>query len=327
MDISQKIIFSAPYQADVLQHPIPQLAANQIRIKTLYSLISPGTELAMYTGTHTGISNPANNWAKFPFMPGYALVGVVEELGAEIQQFTVGQHVFAIAPHASHNVMTIGTEEPEAVFALPDGSIPEHAVFARLAAISATSLLQGKVHYGDTAVILGMGLIGQFAAQLYALHGAKVIAVDPVAQRLQIARRTGIAHTLDQPPVSSEIDIVVEATGIPAMVNSALEIVKPRGQVILLGSPRGTAEIKTYEHIHCKGVNLTGAHENIQNIAGPDVRSRYIRHMLQLIANGKLQIEPLLTHNLPAAEAKSAYELLLNAKESTLGVLLNWNHS
>ena len=54
------------------------------------------------------------------------------------------------------------------------------------------------------------------------------------------------------------------------------------------------------------------------------MRGNYIQHMLDLIAKSKLLIEPLLTHSLPAAEAKSAYELLLNAKERTLGVLLDW---
>ncbi|NQX60745.1 zinc-dependent alcohol dehydrogenase [Paenibacillus qinlingensis] len=337
MNQSRKIVFPGPYEVSLSQALIPDLAPNQIRVKSTFSLISPGTELALFTGTHTGIANPDNNWAKYPFEPGYATVGIVEAIGANVAEFDVGQHVFAIAPHASHNVMTIDEDQLTTVFALPAGSKTEHAAFARLAAISATSILQANVEYGDVVAILGMGLIGQFAAQLYALHGAQVIAVDPVQQRLQIAQQVGIPSAVESIQAWSAsdtklssgkvVDLVVEATGIPDMVNSALELVKPLGKVVLLGSPRGTATIKTYEHIHCKGIQLTGAHENLQNVTGTHIRSRYIRHMLELIAKGKLQVEPLLTHTLPAGEAQAAYELLLNAKESTLGVLLDWGQS
>lgn len=337
MNQSRKIVFPGAYEVSLSEAIIPTLAPNQIKVKTTYSLISPGTELALFTGTHTGIANPANTWAKYPFEPGYATVGIVEAIGADVTEFEVGQDVFAIAPHASHNVMTLDVNELTTVFALPKGSQTEHAVFARLAAISATSLLQANVAYGDVVVILGMGLIGHFAAQLYALHGAQVIGVDPVQQRLQVAQQAGISTTAasiqdwtaSDANLSSSIavDVVVEATGIPDMVNRALELVRPLGKVVLLGSPRGTATIKTYEHIHCKGIQLTGAHENLQNVTGPHIRSRYIRHMLELIAQGKLQVEPLLTHTLPAGEAQAAYELLLNAKESTLGVLLDWRQS
>lgn len=332
----RQIVFPKPYVVEVREEPLPSVGADQLLVKTEYSLISPGTELALYMGTHAGIPDPNNIWAKYPFSPGYAVVGRIEAAGEGIQDFKVGDRVFAIGRHASHNVFTISLPEESPVFALPDHAVAEQAIFARLAGISATALTKSKVGFGSKTVILGMGLIGQFAAQIYALMGAEVIAVDPLPGRLEAALRSGIRHVVQSDttrPLAGQLtealggspaDIVVEATGIPDMVNDALELVRPQGQVVLLGSPRGPAQIKTYEHIHSKGVFLTGAHEKLQWLNGYAERNRIIRCALDWIAGGKLITEPLLTHVLAASEAGTAYERLIHEKDQTMGVLFDW---
>lgn len=336
MSDAKKLLFPEPYRVQYEIGAVPEPGTNQLLVKTEFSLISPGTELAFYMGTHTGISDPANTWAKYPFFPGYAVTGHVEAAGKGIRDFRVGDRIFAIGRHASHNVFTHHNAEDSPVFAIPDSTQPEHALFARLAGISATALIQTKIRFGSTVIIIGMGLIGQFAAQLYALQGAGVIGVDPVAGRLEAARRSGVrrvAQSDSSKPLAGQLntllgsqwaDIVVEATGIPEMVNEALEMAKPLGQVVLLGSPRGPVQIKTYEHIHSKGVSLIGAHEKLQWLHGFAERNRIIRCVLQWIAGKQLHVEPLITHILPASDAQSAYERLIHEMDNTLGVLFDW---
>jgi threonine dehydrogenase-like Zn-dependent dehydrogenase len=209
------------------------------------------------------------------------------------------------------------------VIKLPDGLSPQEAVFARLAAISMTSLHQSRIHTGDTVVVLGMGLIGNLAAQLFALQGAVVAAVDVEPGRLDIARSVGLARTvLSAEGVNTkeavrdclgvEPDIVVEATGVPALANEALELVRKRGQVVLLGSPRGTVVMKIYEHIHSKGVFLTGAHENMQKLPGVPNRGKTTAYVLDLISKGNLRVASLMTHCIPYGKAEEAYDMLLN---------------
>jgi Threonine dehydrogenase and related Zn-dependent dehydrogenases len=334
--LATKLVFPGPYQIEFQQQSLQEIDSNQVIVATDYSLISPGTELALYTGTHTGLANPNNSWAKYPFSPGYAIAGTVTAIGAEVTDVELGQKVFGIGSHASHNVFTMDKEENRSLFPLHPNQDMAHASFARLAAISATSLMKAKIQHGETVIVLGMGLIGQLAAQLYTLHGARVIGVDPVPQRLEIARASGIAHTLSSDNLSLTMEkireirgytgaeLVIEATGIPDMVNSALELVKPMGTVVLLGSPRGTATIKTYDHIHVKGVSLVGAHEGLQTTNGQSMRSRYIRYALDMIHTGKLCVAPLLTHTVEALQAGSCYEQLLNDKERSMGMLLDW---
>jgi threonine dehydrogenase-like Zn-dependent dehydrogenase len=184
-----------------------------------------------------------------------------------------------------------------------------------------------------------MGLIGNLAAQLYALQGAHPIGIDVDTERLSIANATNIANTvLSGETVDLGVaikawtggaapDIVVEATGNPQLVNTALDVVRTHGQVILLGSPRGKAEIDIYRHIHKKAVHLIGAHDNVKGIDGLPTSAELLRYTLRLIASGSLIVEPLITHVLPADQALQGYELLLNKKEGALGVILDWTNT
>src|SRR5690606_11754828 len=117
---------------------------------------------------------------------------------------------------------------------LPDHVDPKHALFARLAEISSSAIIHSRLSEGDTVAVIGMGLIGNLAAQLYALRGAHVIGIDLDAGRLSIANSTHIDFTIPSGPgvdLSAAIkeitrgvepDIVVEATGSPSLVNAAL---------------------------------------------------------------------------------------------------------
>ncbi|SDW17076.1 zinc-binding alcohol dehydrogenase [Paenibacillus sp. CF384] len=328
-----KLVFPRPYALEYEEEELDLAAVDedQVVVKTTYSLISPGTELALYTGTHIDIDNPRNRFAKFPFYPGYAAVGEVVVAGSR-SGFEVGDHVFTAGHHASYGVFGATDEE---IVKLSDGVDLKLALFARIAEISMTSVLQSRIREGDYVAVLGMGLVGNLAAQLYAGHGAIPIGVDVVAERLELARRTNVQHVVQSGPDLREAihqftggkdpDIVVEATGVPALVNSALELCRVHGQVILLGSTRGLVTMNVYDHIHRKGVSLIGAHASIKDIDGLPSSGALYREMLQLIETGDLIVEPFITHQLPSSQAKQGYELLLNSKDQALGVLLDWN--
>jgi 2-desacetyl-2-hydroxyethyl bacteriochlorophyllide A dehydrogenase len=320
-----------------------QLPPDQLLVKNEFSLISPGTELALYTGTHTGIHNPDIPFAKYPFYPGYASVGVIERAGSEAEAsgYSPGDRVYSISKHAGYNRVSVsGQRDNKPVIRLPSGLSAQEAVFARLAAISMTSVYQAKAETGDIVAIFGMGLVGNLAAQLFSLRGAVPVCIDVEPRRLEMAREAGLEHRLlsgaevkvkvkeaIRERFGAEPAIVVEATGVPALVGEALDLVKARGQVILLGSPRGTAEIKVYEHIHCKGVSLIGAHEMVQSMPGVPNRSKTTAYVMDLISKGLLRIKPLITHHLPYEQADAAYDMLLNRKNEALGVLLDWRDS
>jgi 2-desacetyl-2-hydroxyethyl bacteriochlorophyllide A dehydrogenase len=330
---SRRIVFPGPFQVEYEHSTIEALASDEVLIQTEYSLISPGTELALYTGTHVDLPNPNNKFAKFPFYPGYASVGIVTAVGSGVNAVRQGDRVFAQGHHFSHDVLTYSEEN---IIKLPDVISSQHATFSRLVEISMTSLILSRYKEGDCVVVIGMGMIGNFAAQLFGIKGARVIGVDVIEKRLETARACGIECTVHSGPgvdIRDEIrklnggkdaDIVVEATGVPTLVNLALQVVRMHGQVILLGSTRGKVEMNVYADIHKNGVSLIGAHGRVKGVDGLPTLSELMRYSLKLIEKGSIVTEPLLTHIICPEEAKTAYDMLLNQKENALGVLIDW---
>lgn len=312
-------------------------ANGQVLVRSLWSLISPGTELALYTGTHVSIENPANSFAKYPFYPGYAAVGEVVAVGPDVRGLSPGKLVYTRGRHALFNTLQI--DDPAGpVLPLPENCSAEYALFARLAAISMTAVSQSRPMIGALTVVLGAGLIGNLAAQLLALAGARVVVVDVATNRLATARACGLYETVLSAPGTrleqsltelagqGQPDLVVEATGVPELIPQALELVRPLGQVVALGSTRGKVDLDVYELIHRKGVRLSGAHEMIQMQPGYPSKLAMTRHVLWLISTGALKIEPLITHRLPFDQALAGYQMLLEPKSGALGVLLDWKN-
>ncbi len=310
------------------------LDSHTVMARAICSLVSAGTELAIYTGTHIGFSLPEPPFPLMPYRPGYALVGEVTALGREVSGLTVGQRVLM---EAGHGTFASADTRTHAVIAVPDRIEDAQAPLARMAGISFTALRLGPPQLGESVVITGLGLVGLLAGQLYRLAGARpVIGVDRLPARLALAKSFGIVpldaaqHSL--PGGITQIlgcrgaDIVVEATGNPMLVPLALEAAAPGGRVVLLGSTRGVVSLDVYSQIHRKAVRLIGAHETALPFqSGREwSRVRNLQLAMQLIADGDLQTTGLITDHLGLDRALCAHEMLHAEPETHLGIVIHW---
>lgn len=333
-----RVCFPGPYQVVLDQTAIAtQPGPTELLIRCLYSLISAGTELAMYTHSHIGFSDPANTYAKYPFYPGYTAVGQVEAVGSAITGFAPGEIVYY--PGFHQHYAFVDPAQTTMLHVPPDLPLP-HVPFVRMAEIAYTSVLMSSVQPGDTVAVLGLGLVGHLAAQLFQLEGATVIGIDLTALRRQLAGQAGIRHLVDaqtQDAVAAVQEhtggegaaIVVEATGSPSLVETALAMAREKGEVILLGSTRGRAEVDVYNHIHRRGVTLKGAHGRLVPRHAPPGEIDQVdvdKRMLQWLHEGRLQVEHLVTEMVrpEQAEVQRAYESLHNAKDKVMAILIEW---
>lgn len=333
--INIKTVFPGPNEVTLREDDLPAAPPpRSVRIRTHYSLISPGTELALLTKTHIGFSKPETHpWVKYPLYPGYAAVGEVTAVGDEVDNFAPGDLVFYMGKHELYADVD-PTETP--VLPIPSNVRIEHLPFARLAQIANSACYVADVSAGNRVAVIGLGLVGNLAAQICRRHGAEVIAVDLSPARRTIAARCGIVHAVEAEREDAVAavkawsnggaDVVIEATGNPALVTPALQMVRPRGQVILLGSSRGTAEVDVYTLIHRPGVVVRGAHETVLPLIAEDGLDRrtVLAQMLDWIAEGHLIIEPLHTHTSLPQEVAQAYHVLNTDKDHALGVLVDW---
>ena len=247
-----------------------------------------------------------------------------------------------VVVYAAHGDWAVCDARTSRIWRLPPGVTMEQGALAVLGGISAVGVRQGNVALGETVVVLGLGLIGQFAAQLARLSGARpVIGVDLLPNRVGIAGVGGICvlnpaesdvgQTVNDLTGGRMAEVVIEATGNPAVIAQALELAGDGGRVVLLGSPRGTVEIDPYSAVHHKGVSLIGAHARVSGhaytVRDPWTRERNLALVLDLFADGSLRSEGLVSHRVQPNDIGEAYERLVERPSDFLGVLIKWDES
>ena len=334
-----RAVFTGPFQIEWICEQIPPDCPKpgELLVRSRYSLISPGTELAVYTGSHVGFGFTGEQKWTYPLSMSYATVGQVDRVGSEISEFEHGDWVFVGAVHP--RFVTIDPAKG-IVCRVPEETDLRRVPFAALAAVALTALRLSPAQPLQCIAVVGLGLIGNLAAQLYHLAQGKVVGFDPVSTRREVARRCGIDKVLD--PKDTDMvepirdygggdgaDIVVEASGSPDAVPLALRLARPRGQVILLGSTRGTVkDLDIYSLVHRPGIVVKGAHSTVfpQFSKEEGVYSRYegVVQMLELISQSSLRVDPLVTDVVPPKEIGQAYDSLLRQEQDHLGILLDW---
>jgi len=309
-------------------------APHGVVARSICSLVSPGTELAIYTGTHMGFSLSEPPFPLIPHRPGYAVVGEVAALGSAVQGLAVGQRVLM---EAGHGTVAVADTRTHAVVPVPAGLSSVHAPLARMAGIAFTALRLAPPQLGDVVVILGLGLVGLLAGQLFRLAGARpVLGVDRLPARLKLAEAFGIipvdtSHDELLPALrrtleSRGADIVVEATGSPALVAPALDSARREGTVVLLGSTRGPATLDVYSLIHRKAVRVIGGHETALPFDADHrwPRLRNLALALELMAAGDLRTDGMVTDELNVEQARTAHDRLRDHPQEHLGVVIHW---
>jgi len=320
------------------------LQGTEILLGTHYTLISPGTELAIYTALDEDVYK-SGSWCSYPFSPGYISVGEVIKTGQHVSKISGGGAVFTYSNHAS-----IARVDPTRTICLklPADIDEKDSLFARMATIAMTALRVSDGELGDNVAVLGLGVVGNMAAQLFTLAGMNVIGIDLIDERLKIAKKCGMRYAVN--PSKEDVrekvmeltggegcEVTVEAIGNPRTIETCCQITKALGEVVLLGSPRGEyatdlTKILNYVHLWPRGcLTFKGAHEwrfPIHQVEGSKHSiERNTRIALRLISEGKLKVRDLVTHIVKPEEIKEAYEGLLNKKDEYLGVILDWRHT
>ncbi|HEV2072741.1 MAG TPA: zinc-binding alcohol dehydrogenase [Thermomicrobiales bacterium] len=349
---NERVRVLRPYEASLQREEMNAgIDEDQVLIRCCYSAISPGTELGLFTGSHGGIVDPGHGPAKedpffpgfkFPFSPGYAAVGEVEMAGTHVHDVSKGDIVYYPGRHQRYSIVSPALTP---VIPVPSSMSLLAAPFARFGQIASTALVFSEAGEGDLVAVIGLGLIGNLAAQLFRIHGASVIGADFVGFRRVLARQAGIHHTIEAESgytVSRIMDAsegngartVIEATGNPRLVESALQMAAPKGEVILLGSPLTASghdealSVYVLHLIHRKGVRITGAHESLIPViaAHGDILDQrtLARKALDLIDRKHLVVEHLISDIVRPGEIERAYTSLLRDKDTTMAVLIDW---
>jgi 2-desacetyl-2-hydroxyethyl bacteriochlorophyllide A dehydrogenase len=314
-----------------------RLGPEELLIETEATFISAGTELANYTGREPKVFLP-NQWCSYPYRSGYANVGKVLAVGADVIRAKVGQRVFSYGRHGS----VVLYNQQRLLIPVPDEMEPALAAATRMAGVALTSIVVSEIRDSPWVAVYGLGMVGNLAAQAFTLRGCRVIGIDPVASRRSLAQACGIPYTVggNAEETTAAImditggkgtDISVDAVGHSAVVMQALGATARFGQLILLGSPRVPVQgdlTALLSDVHLRMITLRGALEWSLPIY-PDTGSRTSQYskqesIFEWVKAGKLHVAPLISHRLPPEKIKQAYEGLLHQPEEYTGVALLW---
>ncbi len=341
------VSFTSPCVAEVVPDPERPLGPDQVRLRTLYSGISAGTELTAYRGSNpylnklwderqrlfvdgsTSFSYPVDGW-------GYEEVGEVVEVGANAQGLGLGDRVWGTWGHRTE---TVQDAERAAARILSTGADPRIGIFSQIAAIGLNVVLDADIHVGETVAVFGLGVPGQIVAQLARLNGGRVIAVDGIAARRDLATELGADLVLDpaEGGVAERIreltdgrgaDVCLEVTGNYRALHEAIRSVAYSSRVCVAGFMQGEgAGLRLGEEFHHNRVSVICS--QISGVA-PALQHRWDGYRLastamQLATTGRLRLLDLITHTLPLAQAGEAFSLLHEHPEQALQVLLSFD--
>lgn len=316
----------------------PVLTSNELLIDTEYTFISSGTELANYTGREPKVFQKGE-WCEYPWRSGYANVGIVREVGSGVTRVAPGDRVFTYGRHAS----TIRYSQDRLVTPVREAVDPAVVAASRMAGVAMTAIVVGEIGANPWVVVFGLGLVGNLASQMFQIHGCRVIGVDPVKERRELAQRCRISHTVggDADEAQAQVEeitggelgnITVDAVGHSGVVMQALRATASHGQLIILGSPRVEVQgnlTDLLSETHLRWITIRGALEWCVPMY-PDIGNRTSQWSKQQtifdwMARGQLHVEPLISHRLKPERIKQAYDGLLNEPNVYTGVVLDWN--
>ncbi|MGW0965730.1 bi-domain-containing oxidoreductase [Streptomyces sp. NPDC002516] len=358
----------------LLDVPVPGCKPDGVLVRTAYSLISTGTELMKVSEAGMSmlgkarsrpdqvakvVQSVATNGVPATYRKvmgkldsytplGYSLCGVVEQVGAGIDDVKVGDLVACAGnEHALHAELNW---VPKNLYApVPDGLAPRHAAFGTVGSIAMQGVRQGESRLGEVALVIGLGLIGQLVVQLLTASGVRVVGADPDPARCELAERLGAAACGD--PASAAVEnAVAELTGGHGVdqvylaagggsnqpVELAARLSRDRGRVVDIGKCRLDLPWNAYYEkeldVRFSRSYGPGRYDPAYELEGRDYPIGYVRWterrnlacFLDLVARGSVDVEPLVSHVADFDDAVETYQNLKDGSLKAVAVLFRY---
>ena len=297
----KQIIFTAPRTAELLETDVPVLSDKGVLVKTEYTVVSGGTERANILGL-------PNVPAGFPKQLGYCGIGYVLEIGKNVKSVSVGDRVLVY--HSVHSNLNV--REENEITKVENVGIPSlEAAFTVIASMGLGGVRKLELELGESAMVMGLGLLGMFSVQFLRASGANpLIAADLNPERRKMALELGADYAFDpsEPDFVEKVkavtkgkgvNAIVEVTGVSKAMKQALECASWMGRISLLGCTRvSDCNVDYYSQVHRPGIKLIGAH----NFVRPKYES-YPHHwthhddcraILDMIERGRIKVAPMI---------------------------------
>lgn len=332
---SHAVVFTGPHQVAYQRITSPEPGPEDVVVELHHSWISNGTEGSFLRGERISgdVAWRPGDLAPFPMVAGYQKVGRVLQVGAAVRRFAPGDWVFAsmskvcgmfdnqFAGHVSPSVCAQGSLLP-----LPPGANPLAYAGLVLAQVGYNCGTRSPVQAGQVAVVVGDGLVGQWAGQTLAQLGAKVMMVGRHADRLACFARfgatapSGTDHGVAavRAMAGGSVQVLVETTGRAQVLHDYRTLMARGGHLVIAGFYQPAGEVNLQQALQ------QFRHHEISFDLASGATAERLETTLQWVATGRLDTLGCITHRFPVERAAEAWALIESKREPVLGVVLDW---
>lgn len=299
----------------------PAPAADEVQIKVSRSLISRGSELFRRYVMPQAVP---------PSMMGYSTAGQITAVGSQVDGVQCGQRANISGPHAQYVAGAYGY--------IPESMDDETATFIGLSTSAVMWARTTPIEPGDDVVVLGQGIVGNLYMQaVRERQPGRVITVDATPLRCQISSQCGADHVIDVSSTDSVqavkeltngkgADVVVECVGGKAGIKSfeqAQHMVKRDGVLHLIALYQGAQ--KPGDGLLSLDSSLMMSKLLVGGIRVPEPREKHRDDAIQMLLDGAIQVDPMITHRLPWKQTPEAYHFLYKQPDEAMAVILTWD--
>lgn len=334
------------------------LADGEIRVEGLISAISHGTELNHLRGTSPFVGRRFDEHLR-AFVPaeesepdasetlGYEMVGLVVEVGPGVAGIAPGNVVHTGTPHQDRTIVDVTrhNEYGYPVTVLPPNRSLDPALFISLGSVALQAVHDAHIKVGDRVLVSGLGTIGLLVTQLVALNGAsEIIVSDPVASRRALAVKLGATLALDPGAelesggIAASIkrrygavgtDVAIETSGVYAALHAAIASVGVAGRIVSVGFYQGDGRgLRLGEEWHHNRPELVSS-MGVWGCPHRDFplwdRRRLADQVRDLLYDGRIDIDELLTQKVGFGDAQLAYDLIESSSGEVLKIALTYD--
>ncbi|MBE0410516.1 MAG: zinc-binding alcohol dehydrogenase [Anaerolineales bacterium] len=345
-----EIIVASPSRIEFREYVERDPVANEVLVQTYVSGIKSGTELNLYRGANPFVNEVWDKYLRlfrpsredeelpafFPHTLGSWASGVVRKVGPGVRKFKPGDLVHGGWKHRQTALMV-----EDKLYPIRDETVLETMLFTDPSCFALAAIHDASIKVGDMVAIFGMGAIGLIAVQLAKLNGAsKVIAIDPILGRLEVAKELGADHLFDprEGDVSiaikelsggNGVDVSLEIAGSYDALQQAIRCVHREGLVVTAGYyGDSTFHLDLAREWHHNRVTLRSSmpvwgcshrHQPMWNLA------RIEKTVIQLLEEGKIRVDPLIGARLPFERAAEAYTMIDKSPDEKVKIILTYD--
>lgn len=332
---TKHILFTEPGVAKLLPRDLTDPDEGKVQIRLVRSTISSGTERAKLLGNRWGWSSPKSEEPVFPRQGGYSSAGIVIKVGKGVTDLKEGDEV-ALSWGTHSEVLNLSRTN---VYPLNGVSFEDGALF-HIATFPLAAIRKCRLEIGESALVMGLGILGLIAIPLLRAAGAEpIIAVDPNPEKREKALSCGADYALDPfAPDFAEtakkltgggVKVGIEVTGVGKGLDGILDCMAKKGRVALLGCTRSSDfTIDYYGKVHGPGITLIGAHTHARpetdSYSGWWTQKDDMEALIRLTKSGRISLSSLIDETHSPEETPALYRRLAESSSFPI-VQFRWN--